>query len=199
MPKKKPEKPASASNRSMNVSAEKSATNKREEDQHSEPSDHTIGGKTYDPDEAWEGALERGIRRGTQLLAIDWATGFIDRFDEQGRKFAVLRGMEKQPDGSLTFPWHEYTPDVEEFVKGLYEKGLVVQFDWPRWKLGEKLFVKPRLIQTATESDCLKLLTLCVRKEKFSDGFLAQALENGIVTACLKRLRDLRRLQHQPE
>lgn len=91
----------------------------------------------------------------------------------------------------MTLPWYEYSPDVRNFEKGLYERSLIVEFDWSSWKRGEKLFTKPSLIAGAPVADCLKLLTLCVRKERFCDGFLAEALESGVITACLKRLRDL--------
>ena len=90
----------------------------------------------------------------------------------------------------MTFPWYEYRPVVTEFIEGLHDRHLNVVFDWGKWKRGEKLFSDPSLIARATVGDCLKLITLCVRKDRFSDGFLAEALKSGVITACLKRLRD---------
>ena len=123
--------------------------------------------------------------------AIAWAVSFIDRFEKPEEKFATPRGLEKQPDGSLTFPWIQYSPDVTEFEKGLYERHLNVVFDWGKWKRGEKLIANPGLIDHANAADCLKLITLCVRQERTYGGFLAEALESGVITACLKRLRAL--------
>jgi hypothetical protein len=123
--------------------------------------------------------------------AVNWAASFIDRFEKSAEPFATTRGLEKQPDGSITFPWNEYSPAVREFVEGLYERNLMVLFDWGKWKRGETLFNKPSQIASATAEDCLKLITLCVRQDRFNDGFLAQALESGVIVACLKRLREL--------
>jgi len=123
--------------------------------------------------------------------AVQWAVSFIDRFENPAEKFGILHGVEKQPDGSMTLPWYEYRPVVTEFIQGLYDKQLNVAFDWGKWKRGEKLFSNPGLIGQASATDCLKLITLCVRKDRFSDGFMAEALERGVITACLKRLRDL--------
>lgn len=123
--------------------------------------------------------------------AVQWAVSFIDRFENPTGKFGILHGVEKQPDGSMTLPWYEYRPVVTEFIQGLYDRQLNVVFDWGKWKRGEKLFADPGLIGDATAADCLKLITLCVRKDRFSDGFMAEALERGVITACLKRLRNL--------
>ena len=122
--------------------------------------------------------------------AIQWAVSFIDRFENSAGKFGILRGVEKQPDGTMTLPWFEYRPVVTEFIQGLYDKQLNVVFDWGKWKRGEKLFSNPGLVGRASAADCLKLITLCVRQDRFSDGFMAEALERGVITACLKRLRD---------
>ncbi len=43
--------------------------------------------------------------------AIAWAVSFIDRFERPEEKFATPRGLEKQPDGSLTLPWIQHSPD----------------------------------------------------------------------------------------
>ena len=122
--------------------------------------------------------------------AVQWAVSFIDRFEKPAEKFGILHGVEKQPDGSMTLPWYENRPVVTEFTQGLHDRQLNVVFDWGKWKRGEKLFADPSLIARATVVDCLKLITLCVRKDRFSDGFMAEALERGVITACLKRLRD---------
>ena len=126
-----------------------------------------------------------------EASAIQWAVSFVDRFEDPTEKFATLHEMEKQPNGVMTFPWYEYSPVVGEFIKGLYDRKLILEFDWGKWKRGEQLFANPGLIDHATDTDCLKLITMCDRQNRTYEGFLAKAFENGVITACLKRLRDL--------
>ena len=97
--------------------------------------------------------------------AIAWAVSFIDRFEKPQQKLAIRRALEERPDGSLTFPRTEYSPDVLKFEKGLYARNLNVVFDWAEWKRGEKLFANSGLIEPASARDCLKLITHCARKD----------------------------------
>jgi len=122
--------------------------------------------------------------------AVHWAVSFLDRFDQPAEKFGIWHEMEKQQDGTFRFAWYEYRQFVTEFMEGLHERHLNVVFDWGKWKCGEKLFFHPNLIAQATAADCLKLITSCVRKDRFCEGFMAQALEQGVIAACLKRLRE---------
>jgi len=57
---------------------------------------------------------------------------------------------------------------------------LNVGFDWSKWKRDEKLFANPGLIGQATAADCRKLITLCVRKEKFCDGCWPKRLKGAL-------------------
>ena len=98
--------------------------------------------------------------------------------------------MEKQQDGTFRFAWYQYRPVVIEFMEGFFERHLNVVFDWGKWKRGDNLFYNPNSIARATAADCVKLITLCVRKDRFWEGFMAQALEQGVIGACLKRLRE---------
>ena len=54
--------------------------------------------------------------------AIAWVVSFVDRFENPQQKLAIPRGVEECPDGIITFPWTEYSADVIEFEKGLYEQ-----------------------------------------------------------------------------
>jgi hypothetical protein len=97
----------------------------------------------------------------------------------------------KQPDGITTFPYVAYSQVVIDFIDGLYKRDLILNFDWPNWKRGKKLYYNPGLIAQASGTDCMKLITLCVRNDRFSEGFVMGALKSGVITACLKRLRKL--------
>ncbi|MGO9454266.1 MAG: DUF6508 domain-containing protein [Candidatus Binataceae bacterium] len=129
-------------------------------------------------------------RRIVREKSFDLVAPYYPR-QNPAEKFGILRGVEKQPDGSMTLPWYEYHSVVTEFIQGFYDRQLNVVFDWGKWKRGEKLFADPSLIARATVVDCSKLITLCVHKDRFRDGFMAEALERGVIMACLKRLRDL--------
>jgi hypothetical protein len=104
---------------------------------------------------------------GLDPSAVRWALSFIDKLDPRNAPELIeSNGAEKQPDGSLTLSW---TEEAEiDFIKSLYDKGFIVIFDWMKWKRGEELFKAPALIADADAADRLKLLTLCVRQDRFT-------------------------------
>ncbi len=123
--------------------------------------------------------------------AIKWAVSFIDRFEKPGEKLGTHRGLVKQPDGTTTFPYVAYSKVVLDFIDGLYKRDIILNFDWPNWERGKNLYRNVELIARATSTDCLKLITMCVRNDRFVDGFLMGAIKSGVITGCLKRLREL--------
>ena len=97
--------------------------------------------------------------------AIKWAVSFIERFEAPGEKFGTHRGLVKQPDGTTTLPYVAYSQVVINFIDGLYKRGMILNFEWPNWERGKKLYYNVELIALATSTDCLKLITMCVQRQ----------------------------------
>ena len=125
--------------------------------------------------------------------SIDWATSFIERFENPSEPLTKLYPEEVQEDGTIHLPFFVHSPDVKEFISGLYERGLIIRFNWGAWgEPGMNYVDNPELLANAPLIDCLKLLTSHVRADRFVEGHLAFVLENGHITNILRRMREIR-------
>jgi uncharacterized protein DUF6508 len=102
-------------------------------------------------------------------------------------------GGEKQKDGSISFPYPNYNPVVEEFF------GLLSSDDWldheynPEW--AHQMLKDQNGIKTSSLSQIKTMLTFCVRGERFSDGHWAQMIEQGHIRRLLERLNEIKSKQ----
>ena len=126
--------------------------------------------------------------------AVDWAVSFIERFENAEEPLFTFHEGEEQEDGSFQMPFYVRLPIVTEFVDGLTEKGLQVSFDWMAWRDSAESYNRDsESLLDASADVCIKLLTLHLRADRFTDGHLAKMLESGHITAILKRLREIRK------
>lgn len=95
------------------------------------------------------------------------------------------------PNGSpnIIHAW-DPSPVVMQFVYTADSLGLVPVYDWPSWEEGRQL------LQDDTSSydhldtvSLIKLFTMMIRADRFSDGFLVLSFENGSVLKILKALK----------
>jgi hypothetical protein len=54
-----------------------------------------------------------------------------------------------------------------------------------------RIFKNPDLLRRVQMKTCIKLLTLHIRRERFCDGHLAWMLNEGHITAILRRMGEL--------
>ena len=79
-----------------------------------------------------------------------------------------------------------------EFVQALYDQKIVFSFDWMRRSEEAQQYVaEPEKIERADLITLRKLLTTHVRADRFFEGHLSEMLENGQITAALRRLQEL--------
>jgi hypothetical protein len=95
-------------------------------------------------------------------------------------------------DGVITLPYVDYSQEVLDFLRALAGNGFVVPFDWPAWASeGMAIQEDPARLAEADLWTVVRLCTLHVRADRFSEGHLAEALERGWFLALLGRLRAL--------
>jgi O-acetyl-ADP-ribose deacetylase len=70
----------------------------------------------------------------------------------------------------------------------LYDLDVVVPFNWPDWN-GMSLYPHGAGLEAASVADAARLCTVYVRGERFSDGAIGQALNDGTFDQIFKRLR----------
>lgn len=97
---------------------------------------------------------------------------------------------EQGADGVFTMGYAELAEAVEAFVAMLYDEQVVVGFDWPGWmdERGRELVDSRELLADASLEDCRRLLAALVRADRFSEGALLGAFEDGLVDAILARV-----------
>jgi Family of unknown function (DUF6508) len=83
-------------------------------------------------------------------------------------------------------------PQVERLCSEVYRSGFVFPFDWLAWKKQEAS--SALTTESVARADMLslrKIMTACVRQDRFCGGFLSSVCSSGLVKRVLERLRDL--------
>jgi len=123
---------------------------------------------------------------------IDVILPFLPLFSTPGFQACSLteagRGLSKK---GIPMPLLAYSQELKDFLHQLYALGIVTPFDWPEWQRKEQSYSLDK-IATADSVYLRKLLTVLVRKERFCEGTLQWAFQNGVIVAILHRLKQLR-------
>jgi hypothetical protein len=102
-------------------------------------------------------------------------------------------GDEEDTPGVRTMPWVDYADAVLDFARQLYDLQVIASFDWSTWiqERGNELWEHPQRLAEASLEDCRMLLAAHVRADRFSEGHLLQALEDGHIVSVLQRVATL--------
>lgn len=103
--------------------------------------------------------------------------------DEVGT--TVVDGQERP---LFQMPYPVYSKAVNALTESLYEVGAIGHFDWGSWiqrhpERGARAFAN------ASVADAAKFLTATVRGERFGDGVILEALNDGTMIGALRALR----------
>lgn len=85
-------------------------------------------------------------------------------------------------------PYVVYSDPVNRVVEGLYDIEAIVPFNWPEWE-GADRYRGDRALEEAPVADAVRMVTVIVRADRFSDGTIAASLTDGTFPAALRRLR----------
>jgi hypothetical protein len=94
---------------------------------------------------------------------------------------------------SISNPY-EYSAEVRNFIKELYDLDLVQPFNWVQWKdsdQGRKYFASPKRINDANLEDVIKVLTTHLRLESVLNGHLTNVIKDGQFSIIIDRLQKL--------
>ena len=88
-----------------------------------------------------------------------------------------------------------YDETVHTFQKAAYAEGWVLRsFVWPDWAGSEeaaRLRDDPATLAEATPEQLMRLLTVCIRQDRFVDGALLDAFESSLIRRIVQRAADL--------
>lgn len=94
----------------------------------------------------------------------------------------------------IAFGWTKLGSEAGRFLQMLYDDDWVHEFAWSAWRgtpVGERLMRDPAAMAAATADDLARVLTTCVRADRFSEGYLADAFEAGLIGRVLARAEAL--------
>lgn len=98
-------------------------------------------------------------------------------------------------NGVRQMPHAHHAPITIQFHQAAYENGWVLRdFDWMEWVSSEEaqsLLASEEAIGRASASQLMKLVTVHVRSERFSEGALLRAFESGLILAIVRRAQGL--------
>lgn len=93
----------------------------------------------------------------------------------------------KKEDGVFVMPYYEPGSTELEFLEVVYRLRLVLDFKWADWDKSGKIGKKnPGDLDVLT---LLKLLTGIVRRDRYCEGALRNALRDGRILGILKAIR----------
>ena len=99
-------------------------------------------------------------------------------------------GDEIEPD-VFRMPFVAYDPIVDAFVAAAYSNSWVLQdFDWPTWAQSAEarsLRDDETAIRNATPEQLARLLTVCIRQERFAEGALLEAFDSSLILRIIER------------
>lgn len=92
-----------------------------------------------------------------------------------------IKGGEKDESGIIEMPYAVTDPLINKFLELWYGKELIVQFEWSKWDEGRKWYAdtSDQKYKTLDQETALKLLTAVIRNDRFNEGALLRAFEDG--------------------
>ena len=105
-----------------------------------------------------------------------------------------LDGGEVDENGVMQWPYMVRNQVVDDFVRFMYDKGLVIDFDWSGWKKGREWYksTDENKYKNLDSLTILKLLTAVIRNDHFSESAIVNAFEEGTFPKLIDNLVKLK-------
>lgn len=127
------------------------------------------------------------------LSQVKALTHFIEPFESTGFRFSTYSPPVQDKDGYWCSGHNAVSLTGDAFVQALIDNGWgTVNFDWPTFVNGPEyrgLVKAPDGFDDATSEQIAKVITSILRRDRFADGWLTSAFEDGTVLRMLKRLK----------
>lgn len=130
---------------------------------------------------------EKSASRRDALAAL---AAYLPIFTAPGFAFGARVPPKPAGSGFVEAGWFSMSEPAQAFVQDAYAHGWVVEFDWSKWAMtdeGQLLLHSPKAITEASEEDLARVLTVCLRADRWSEGSLNADFERGLLTRILER------------
>lgn len=121
----------------------------------------------------------------------DWQPVFdLIQEIESSDKFYEIVESKKNEDGVISIPYFKTSETIDKFLKIVHNLPLMVVFDWSGWEEGTNMIndIDFDYDKIDIPTKC-KIITAIVRKDRFCDGTIASAFEDGLILKILKSIQ----------
>jgi hypothetical protein len=122
---------------------------------------------------------------------------FVAEFEAPDFSFGDWAGGELKSDNVRTMPFYAYSPTAGRFFRACHDLGWVrSDVNWVAWSNtpeSQRLLYEAGGVEEASVEDLERLLTMCIRSARFSEGSLAGAHKSGLLLRILRRAAELER------
>lgn len=138
---------------------------------------------------------DKSINPFQNLNDKDWQY-FLDlnkKIQNNKSDWAKMRGGNSDKGDVSQFPYVVNNPLIDDFSNFMYEKGLIINFEWTEWKEGHDWFrnTDNSKYKNLDIVIALKLITLVIRKNRFHDGVLGEAFSSDDIPKILNFIAGL--------
>ncbi|WP_174186246.1 DUF6508 domain-containing protein [Nocardia barduliensis] len=140
----------------------------------------------YHPDPSDNPAIESALR-ATRPEAWQRLWSAVDEVLAEEPESYGIRKFENS-DGSLSMPYVVYSDAVVRMTEALYSVGCMVRFPSMKWDV-KSAYPGGLGLDTAPVADAARVVTAVLCAERFSDGTILAALNDGTLASALQRLR----------
>ena len=115
------------------------------------------------------------------------------RIQDYVGEWGICHDNERTEAGRLIMPWVEQYLLIQNFVSFMYENKLVIPFDWSHWQEGRDWYA----LSGDSKYDgldvemALKLMTAIIRNDRFNEGALVRAFEDGSFPKIIQKLTNI--------
>ncbi|WP_426036841.1 DUF6508 domain-containing protein [Cypionkella sp. TWP1-2-1b2] len=126
-----------------------------------------------------------------EYIALESLAGFCNRISDPNFAAGEWISPEGDNDEVIAMPYVQFTTAARDFIAAAdASKWLNPDFDWSEWVTSDeaaRLFNDPHTLTTAEPSELSKILTVCIRRDKFTEGALLDDFKNGLILRIVQR------------
>jgi Family of unknown function (DUF6508) len=133
-----------------------------------------------------EVAYARRLREftGREWRALKSALGRVDMAESVGNWVPSI----ELNDGSSQMSYAVLSNEAQDFMRTLNQLGLQIPYEWLAWDAGRTLAEHPDRLEAATPAEAAMVIFAVWRSDRFVEGELLDAFENGLIQRAVRRV-----------